>query len=174
MIVFRHADTRYPFLWETAAQPAARWHGPGEGPVHYFADTPDGAWAEFLRHEGITAASDLANVKRAMWAVEVPEEPETVPQVADAVMIGGLRTYRACQAEASRLRAGGVRRLNVPSAALLASGATGQVVRAGLVDATARDGRVLVLFGARPDLVGWRAAAEGRPADRLLARVRHL
>ena len=51
MIVFRQADPRYPFLWSDVSQPAARWHAVGEGPAHYFADTPDGAWAELLRHE---------------------------------------------------------------------------------------------------------------------------
>ena len=55
MILYRHADPRFPFLWESSEQPPARWHDSNEGPVHYFADTPDGAWAEFLRHEGITS-----------------------------------------------------------------------------------------------------------------------
>jgi hypothetical protein len=56
MIVYRHADPRFLFLWESAAQPSARWHGLDDEPVQYFADTPDGAWAEFLRREGITAS----------------------------------------------------------------------------------------------------------------------
>jgi hypothetical protein len=56
MIVFRHADPSLPFLWEDVGQPPARWHGDGDGPVQYFTDTPDGAWAEFLRHEEIKAA----------------------------------------------------------------------------------------------------------------------
>ena len=65
MIVYRHADPRFPFLWEGNDQPPARWHGQGEGPVQYFADTPDGAWAEFLRHEGIRADAELVNLRRA-------------------------------------------------------------------------------------------------------------
>jgi hypothetical protein len=32
---------------------------------------------------------------------------------------------------------------------------------------------VIALFGRRPDLVGWAAAAEGRPRGDLLPRVRH-
>jgi hypothetical protein len=32
---------------------------------------------------------------------------------------------------------------------------------------------VIVLFGARPDLVGWEAVYEGRPSDELVSRVRH-
>ncbi len=74
MIVYRHADSRFPFLWESADQPPARWHGPAEGPVQYFADTPDGAWAEFLRYEGITDESELINVRRALWVIEVPDD----------------------------------------------------------------------------------------------------
>ena len=44
VIVFRNVDSRMPFLWEDDRQPAARWHGDGEGPVAYLAETPDGAW----------------------------------------------------------------------------------------------------------------------------------
>ena len=77
MIVFRHTDPRFPFLQEAAGQPAARWHAPGEGPVHYFADTADGAWAEFLRHEEITDPADLAGIARAIWSIDLPR-PRTV------------------------------------------------------------------------------------------------
>ena len=43
MILFRHADPRRPFFWESSVQPAGRWHAAGDGPVQYLADTPDGA-----------------------------------------------------------------------------------------------------------------------------------
>ena len=66
MILFRHADPRFPFLWETADQPGARWHGDREGPAHYFADTPDGAWAEFLRLEEIKTGHD--HTITGVWA----------------------------------------------------------------------------------------------------------
>ena len=72
MIVFRHADSRFPFLWETADQPAARWHDSGEGPVHYFSETPDGAWSEFLRHEEIVDPADLAGIDRSLWSIDLP------------------------------------------------------------------------------------------------------
>ena len=65
VIAFRHTDPRYPFLWECGSQPAGRWHAQGEGPAHYFNDTPDGAWAEFLRHEEITEPEDLSGIRRA-------------------------------------------------------------------------------------------------------------
>ena len=52
MIAYRHANPRFPFLREESSQAAGRWNAPGEL-THYFCDTPDGAWAEFLRHEEI-------------------------------------------------------------------------------------------------------------------------
>lgn len=173
MIVFRHADPSFPFLWEDADQPPARWHGEGEGPVQYFADTPDGAWGEFLRHEEIKDAADLATVRRAVWAVELPDEPADEPQLPDSILVGGAATHPECQAEARRLRALGAKRLVAPSAALLSGGAGGHRVEGGMRPGTPRDGRVIVLFGRRADLVGWAAASEGRPRDDLLPHVRH-
>lgn len=71
MMCFRHCDRRWPFLWEIRDQPAARWHHDGDGPAQHVADTPDGAWAEFVRHEEITEEIDLAGVSRALWSVHV-------------------------------------------------------------------------------------------------------
>ena len=88
MIAFRQCDARCPFLWEGAAQPEGRWHAAGEGPAHYFADTPDGAWADFLRHEEIRDAADLATIRRAIWAVDIGD-------AAPAVRISRRRRCRA-------------------------------------------------------------------------------
>jgi hypothetical protein len=117
MIVYRHADPRFPFLWEDASQPPARWHGPGEGPVQYFADTPDGAWAEFLRHEDITDEAELVNVRRALWAIELPDDLVLLetPGLSQRVLTGGIETYEACQREARRLRAKGAKALRAIS-----------------------------------------------------------
>jgi hypothetical protein len=175
MIVYRHADPRFPFLWESADQPAGRWHSPGEGPVQYFADTPDGAWAEFLRHEGITSESELVNVRRALWVTEVPDDiPLETPHLAHGVLAGGVPTYEICQREARRLRAKGAQGLRAPSAALLPGAARGWKVDGGLQRAADRDGIVVAVFGLRPDVVGWTAAFAGRPHADLLTRVRHL
>lgn len=173
MIAFRHADPRFPFLWESSDQSPARWHGAGEGPVQYLADTPTGAWAEFLRHEEITDERSLATVSRAIWAVEVPVVPRVLPNLRPRVLKGGRSSHAACQAEARRLRRRRVRGLRAPSAALLPGAAAGWRVDGGLKRAGPRDGVVLVLFGRRPKLVGWRAAAYGRPDPELLRRVRH-
>ncbi len=174
MILFRHADPRFAFLWEDATQPEARWHGSGEGPAHYLAETPDGAWAEFIRHEGITDAADLATVRRAMWAVEVPDEPRSRPGLPQSTLRGGLSTYPPCQQEARRLRAAGATGVRAPSAALLPEAPSGWNVQSGRRPGPLRDEAVIVIFGPRPDLVGWAACDVGRPRDDLLPRVSQL
>jgi hypothetical protein len=174
VIVFRHADPSLPFLWEDASQPEGRWHGEGEGPAHYFADTPDGAWAEFLRHEEITDPEDLAHVRRAIWAVEIRDTDEgTRPELDEGTLTGDRGSYARCQAEARRLRAGGATRIEATSAALVSGGAHGHLVAGGLTAGPPREARTIVLFGRQPALVGWRAVQEGRPAEELLSRVRH-
>jgi RES domain len=173
MIGFRHADPRYPFLWEDASQPAARWHGAGEGPAQYCCDTPDGAWAEFLRHEEITDPEDLSTIRRALWAIELGEEPYRKPRLSSRLLIGDPKTYRACQKEARRLRRQGISKIVAPSAALRLGGAHGWRVDGGLHPGPLRDGKVIVLFGSRPDLIGWAVTKAGHPSAELLARVRY-
>ena len=174
MIVFRHTDPRFPFLWEALAQPPARWHGLGEGPVHYFAETPDGAWAEFLRHEEITDTADLAGVARSLWSIELPRPPRARPRLDASTLMGGISTYDDCQREARRMRSRGRRGLVAPSAALQPTTGSGFRTERGLQVAPRRAERVFVLFDLRPDLVGWAACHECRPRDDLLPRVRPL
>ena len=174
MIVFRHADARFPFLWETDEQPEARWHGAGEGPVAYLAETPDGAWAEFLRHEEITDPEDLAGVSRAIWAIELPEPPTMVPRLTARTLSGGHSSWRACQAEARDLRALGHDGFAAPSAAVLPGTPSGFHTDGGLRPAPPRTERTFVLFGPRPELTGWCVCVEGRPRPDLLSRVRRL
>lgn len=174
-IGFRHCDPRFGFMWRSPLQPAARWHGAGEGPANYFADTPVGAWAEFLRHEGITDAADLAGVRRSLWAVELPEGGYDKPALAHDVLTGDTHSYAVCQQEARRLRAAGAQRLQAPSAALLPGGAQGWFATGtGLLPATPlSDGLVWVLFGAN-SVRGWIAVDGGAPPASVLPVVRPL
>jgi hypothetical protein len=174
MIVFRHADPRVPFLWETSTQPAARWHGDGEGPVQYLAETPDGAWAEFLRHEEIRDPEDLATISRSLWAIDLPRAPVAEPSLPLELLTGGTDTYDACRREARRVRARGVRALVAPSAAVLPDTPSGYRTEGGLRPGPTRSESAFVLFGSRPDLVGWVACSVGRPSPATLERVRHL
>ena len=171
MIVFRHADPRFPFLWEGATQPASRWNDAGDL-THYFCDTPDGAWAEFLRHEEIRDPADVRTIRRALWAVEIGEPPALQPDLPTATMTGDPASWSQCRRYAATHRdeADG---LIAPSAALQSGGARGWRVDQGMRPGPDRDGTVIALFGPRPDLVGWAAAAEGRPDEALLASVSH-
>ena len=179
-IGFRHADHRYPFLWESNAQPAGRWHADGEGPVQYLADTPDGAWAEFLRHEEITDPADLAGITRSLWAIEVPDplldgaHQVSASDPAAPDLTGGPGAYPACQDYARTQRARGVTDMVAQSAALRPGSAHGQVTDNGLRDAENRDGATWVLFGSRPRLRGWRVVDRGAPPARILDITRHI
>ncbi|HWH24580.1 MAG TPA: RES domain-containing protein [Candidatus Limnocylindria bacterium] len=173
MIVYRHADPRFPFVWESADQPPARWHATGGGPVQYFSSTPDAAWAEFLRHEEINEPDDLAGINRALWSVELDPAGLGRPRLPASVMIGDESTYAACRAAAERLRGRGSAGLVAPSAAVERRVGSGLRTDRGLRRGPARAEFVVALFGRRPDLVGWSACAEGRPRADLLPRVRH-
>jgi RES domain len=183
MIGFRQCDARCPLLWDDASQPEGRWHGAGEGPAHYFADTPDGAWADFLRHEEIRDPADLVTIRRAIWVVDLGDGPAVTPEVSPAVARGDRSTYAACQEAARRLRAAGHRRLRVPAAALQPDGARGHRLDGGESPASSppsspssqNGGTLFVLFGdpAELGLVGWPAAVDAAPPRALLARVRH-
>jgi RES domain len=174
-IGFRHCDPRFGFMWRSQLQPAARWHGAGDGPANYFADTPVGAWAEFLRHEGITDATDLAGVRRSLWAVELPNAGYEAPELAHEVLTGDTDSYAVCRQEALRLRAAGAERVEAPSAALLPGGATGWfATETRLVPAAPpRDGLVWVLFGSG-NVPGWIAVDGGAPPASVLPLVRRL
>lgn len=173
MIAFRQVDARYPFLWEDSRQPAGRWHADGDGPAHYFADTPDGAWAEFLRHEEITDAADLETIRRQLWAVDIGDAPAERPALAERVLTGDPDSYERCQAEARRLRNSGARRIAALSAALVRGGAAGFEVDSGVHHAASRDGLVIVIFGPPEGLIGWVASDAGYPSTDLLDRVHH-
>jgi hypothetical protein len=175
VIVFRNTDVDVPFLRETDDQPPARWHGPGEGPAQYMSSTPSAAWAEFIRHQGITDPEDIAGIDRAMWAIEIPDdEPTAVPDLPPATLAGGTESYDACQAEARRIRAAGATRLVSPAASLLPGTPSGWRSDGELQPGGPRQEDTIVLYGPRPELVGWIAAAPGRPEPEIVARTRPL
>ena len=149
---YRHADGRYPFLWEGQSQPPARWHGTGQGPCQYFADTPDGAWAEFLRHEEITDPDDLIGVARSMWAVQIPDDIiDHSHQINEPDAYGDETPYSVCQERARAARDSGATALAVPSAALLPGAARGQATDGAVLhEGPERDGIVAEVVATQP------------------------
>jgi hypothetical protein len=110
-----------------------------------------------------------------LWAVDIPDsETAAVPKLPKRTVTGGRETFADCQREAARLRANRATRIDASSPALMPGGAHGYRVNGGLRAAQPRDGRTIVLFGSRPDLVGWRAVHLGQPHPELLARVRRV
>lgn len=172
MIVFRNADWRRPFLWETHLQPAARYHSEDDGPAQYFADTPDGAWAEFLRHAEITDPDELSEIKRSLWAVRIPEANPAPSFLPGALALGGKDSYSACQSYARGLRDKGQLRIHEQSAALKHGGARGHRVKGGLQNGPARDGITIVIFEYLPESTGWRVCTGGPPIH-VAALVQH-
>ncbi len=172
--LYRQCDSRYAFLWASARQLEGRWHAPDDAPVHYLANSPDGAWAELLRHEEIHEIDDLGGITRALWAVELAEVPEARPNLDDATVRGDQDSYPACQVEARRIRDGGDEGLVAPSAALRGSEVRPwRAVGEANVPAGERSANVIVLFGPRPDLDGWLMVDRGAPPSHVLAQVRH-
>ena len=149
MIAFRHTDPRFPFLRKDVPQPAGRWNAPGQL-THYFSDTPDGAWAEFLRHEEIVDPADLSTVRRALWAVDIGDEPLVSPDLPQDSLTGGPSSWSACQRWASSCGTGVWMRFQRPrprsNTAVRTAGRWMEVSSPG----PARDGQVFALFGPRP------------------------
>src|SRR2546423_5084203 len=117
MMGFRQVEARYPFLGEDDRQPEGRWHAAGDGPAHYFSDTPDGAWAEFLRHEDITDPRDLPTVRRQLWAVDIGDGAAERVALPIEVLTGGPATYARCQRKAATMPAPRRTRIEAPAAA---------------------------------------------------------
>jgi hypothetical protein len=157
MILFRQTPVGRPFLWQTVSQPEGRWHAAGEGPAHYFADTPDGAWVEFLRHSEIVDVDELKDIKRWVWAIEANIEPVSILEqgLDHKILTGNKKTYGICQKLARQLRNQGITSIVAPSAALRAGEANGWNLNDGLRPASPRDGYVFVVFGALTTAVAW-------------------
>jgi hypothetical protein len=107
-----------------------------------------------------------------MWAVEVDIDKPAKPALAREAMCGYSTSYPQCQAEARRLRDAGAHAVIAPSAALAPRSAGGYRVERGFQSGPPRDGSVFVLFGRRPDAVGWLVVDDGRPPVEILTRVR--
>jgi hypothetical protein len=172
LIVFRNADPRWPFLWESDRQPAGRYNAAFDGPAQYFADTPDGAWAEFVRHAEIVDEEELLDVRRSLWAIEIGDEVPPLSTFPPAISTGDRGTYAACQSYARRLRDNGQTRIHERSAALIPGGARGRRVNNGLQEGPAREGTVIVIFDYLPANTGW-CVGTGNPPAHLLPITKH-
>ena len=170
MIAFRHADPRFPFLREDPSQHAGRWNGAVEL-THNFCDTPDGVWAEFLRHEEIDDPRDLSTIRRALWAVDIGDAPSLQPDLSLKTLTGGRESWPACQRWA-RERRGVAASIATPRPLCARAARTVGVSTAGSAPAPSATAGSSRCSGPRSDLVGWAATVGGCPGEELLASVR--
>ena len=186
-LLFRQCDSNYPFLWEDGArQMSQRWNQTGSEPTQYFSDTPEGAWAEFLRHEEIieplSAEEFTRDFNRVLWAVEVDitdadSEITTVSNtdISYDNLIGDASTHLVCQQFAKFKREAGFRWLIAPSAALVPDAPIGLLVREGrLQPGPIRENKVFVHFGQLPKAVGWRCGLHPFCDQFSLKKIRRL
>ena len=178
---FRVCDRRYSFLWQSAGQRAGRWNRDGDEPVHYLANTPTVAWAEWIRHQDIEDPADLAGVAASLWAVLIPDhwsEQDLQPVNLPVELVLGTTPEAAGArlALVDQLKAQGAQGLLAPSAALFHSD---QVLPCRRVcdgnnqaDQLLMPAQVLLLWCAAEQLPGWCCVPEGRPEPELLPLVR--
>lgn len=151
-IAYRHVADGVPPLWHgagsaTLRQESGRWHREGESLVQYLALSSDGAWAEYVRYEGIRTDPRRRRAHRSLWQLRVAADGIADLSTFDAWAACGLDPgiavgdHADSQVLASELRAAGYGGVLSPSAALDAAGAVN-----------------LTLFGARVE-----HHIEGRP-----------
>ena len=109
-------------------------------------------------------------IRRALWAVDIGDPPSDEPGLPPRTLQGGRESWLACQQAAQEHRKH-MNGIAAPSAALNSGAASGWRVDGGLRPGPGRDGKVFVLFGRRPDIIGWAAAIDGRPDRDLLPKV---
>lgn len=123
--VFRWADYDTP-VWSRPNSKAGRWNrvGPGRS-AQYWTYSPETAWAEALRAQGLTDEADIAEMRSKFWVGQI-----CMSDIADLTDTAwrawiGLRDedlvgddWSACQDAADALRDAGANGIVTPSAAL--------------------------------------------------------
>jgi RES domain-containing protein len=147
-VAYREVGDRFPTFWHPGShrrpteEPSARWHRQGEGYAQYCSLETDGAWAEFVRFEGIRTEDDRIEYRARLWQLWITETDIADLSTFDKIAACGLDPaifvdddHSACQALADELHAAGYRGLLSPSASF-----------PGVTNIT--------LFGARRELPG--------------------
>jgi hypothetical protein len=171
-VVYRWSDYDTP-LWARPNSSAQRWNRTREAPTQYTSLSPDGAWAELIRSEDVTALVDVRLLSMPLWALQVREtqvadystfeKAEAAGFPADA-LVGD--DHERCRAEGTRLREHGYHGVLAASAAL-----------PGAVNLTLFGARLAVEWGCEEhrqlaSFIPVKQLAVGHPPDDLLPRVR--
>jgi RES domain-containing protein len=123
-IVWRYSNYDTPF-WSRSNTRDGRWHTAGELPVQYLSLEPNGAWAELIRAENLTAELDVSYVRMPLWVAALTQgmladyrdfaHVEQAGFPPDAIIDDD---WERCQHEGGWLRDQGIRGVIAPSAAL--------------------------------------------------------
>jgi RES domain len=170
-VAFRYSNYDTPF-WAGPNTDAGRWHTAGSVATQYLSVTPDGAWAELIRHEGLTTEGSVAEVRMQIWVVRINQariaDYSTFTKAEEAGFAAGALVsddYTACQTEGARLRAEGYSGVLAPSASL-----------PNTVNLTLFGARLRASFASVPRLarsVPATVVAVGAPRRGLVAEARH-
>ncbi len=172
LVAFRQTDYDVPFWARDNSQPG-RWNVIGDPPTQYWSLHPDGAWAEFLRQEELTAVGDLERLRRPIWVCRISLAPLADLRRADerarwSVTPDDLidSDWTRCQRLAGTLREHGIAGVIAPSAAI-----------AGHDSLTVFGPRRAIDLHRRPVLhstVPAAVVARGAPDPALLDRIRRV
>lgn len=149
--------------------------------MHYLANTPTVAWAEWIRHQEIEDPADLEGVSAALWAVLIPahwidKDLQPVKMTTELVLGTTPEAEIARLALVDQLKAQGAQGLLAPTAALHRSDVVSPCVRV-MGGEQRRDelpvaANVILLWCNAEHLSGWCCVPEGRPGVELLPLVR--
>jgi RES domain-containing protein len=70
LVAFRYCDYDVPF-WASANTRPGRWNTARSEPTQYWSLSPEGAWAELIRYEGLTTEAELDLVRMPIWVCRV-------------------------------------------------------------------------------------------------------
>jgi len=168
-MAFRWTTYDVPFWARDNSRPG-RWRRVGHPPTQYWSLTPEAAWAELIRHEGLYEEGELDLVRMPFWVCRIPKSSLVDLRFPEFQERYGLDAgdliddnWQACQTARDALESE-ARGVLAPSAAL-------------------PEHANVTLFGARR-AIGWSRqpilastipaalSAIGRPPEGLLAQVR--
>lgn len=169
-VAFRYSDYDTP-LWARPNTEDGRWHLARTDPTQYLCLSPDGCWADLMRHEDLRTEIDVTLVRMPLWVLKLSEEriadystfdkAETAEFPPDALVD---EDWQRCQAEAERLKNLGYRGVLAPAAAL-----------PGEIALTLFGGRRAVGWNEEPGLVSAipaKIVTVGAPPTGVVERVR--
>lgn len=170
-VAFRYADYDTP-LWSRPNTRDGRWHVARTEPTQYFSLSPDGSWADRIRHESLRTETEVAFIRMPLWVARINEQKIADYRNFEKAEAAGFPPdalidddWERCQVEAERLRDLGFRGVLSPAAAL-----------PGETALTLFGGRYAVDWDEEPGLVSAipaKVVTVGAPPAGLIEHVRY-